>query len=182
MSKPLKIVKLGEKGEEILRKKAAPVKNIKSKKTQELIDSMIETMESLSGVGIAAPQVSEPLRIFIIHSHPSDRYPNAKEFGPITVINPKITDLSRRKEKDREGCLSVPGARGFIPRHYSLVLDYTTKEGKRKKENFERFLARIIQHEVDHLEGYLFPDRVENKKDLIKEKDYQEMIAKRNNS
>jgi peptide deformylase len=182
MGKLLKVAKLGEKGEEILRKKAILVKDVKSKETQDLIDSMIETVQSLSGVGIAAPQVYESLRIFIIHSHPNVRYPNAPEFGPIAIINPEITNLSEEKEKDWEGCLSVPGIRGLVSRHRSLILEYTTREGENKKENFEGFLARIIQHETDHLEGCLFPDRVENEKDLINEKDYQEMITKKANA
>ena len=178
----LKVAKLGEVGGEILRQKAIPVEDVKSKETQELIDSMIETMQDLSGVGIAAPQVSESLRIFIIHSRPNVRYPNAPEFGPVAIINPQITNLSEEKEKDWEGCLSVPGIRGLVLRHKSLTLEYITREGERKKENFEGFLSRIVQHETDHLEGCLFPDRVENEKDLINEKDYQEMIAKKANA
>lgn len=178
----LKVAKLREIGEEILQQKATPVKDVKSGEIQELIDSMTETMQDLSGVGIAAPQVSKSLRIFVIHSHPNVRYPNAPEFGPIAIINPEITNLSEEKEKDWEGCLSVPGVRGFVPRHKTLTLEYVTREGERKKENFEGFLARIIQHETDHLEGCLFPDKVENEKDLINEKDYQEMIAKKTNA
>jgi len=182
MGKLLKVAKLGETGEEILRQKAIPVEDVESGETQELIDSMTETMQDLSGVGIAAPQVHESLRIFIIHSHPNVRYPNAPEFGPVAIINPQITNLSEEKEKDWEGCLSVPGIRGLVPRHKSLTLEYVTREGERKKENFGGFLARIIQHETDHLEGCLFPDRVENERDLISEKDYQEMIAKKANA
>jgi len=182
MGKLLKVAKLGETGEEILRQKAIPVKDVKSGAIQELIDSMTETMQDLSGVGIAAPQVYKSLRVFIIHSHPGARYPDAPEFGPVAIINPQITNLSEEKEKDWEGCLSVPGVRGLVSRHKSLALEYVTREGERKKENFEGFLARIIQHETDHLEGCLFPDRVENGKDLINEKDYQEMIVKKANA
>ena len=182
MGKLLKVAKLGETGEEILRQKAIPVKDVKSGEIQELIDSMTETMQDLSGVGIAAPQVSKSLRIFVIHSHPGVRYPNAPEFGPVAIINPEITNLSEEKEKDWEGCLSVPGIRGMVLCHKSLTLEYVTREGERKKENFGGFLARIIQHETDHLNGILFPDRVENEKDLISEKDYQEMVAKKANA
>jgi peptide deformylase len=180
MSK-LKVAKLGEKaGEEVLRKKAVPVKDIKAKEIQELIDEMIKTMEGLSGVGIAAPQVFKSLRIFVIHSHLNARYPNAPKFGPLAVINPKISEPSEGMEKDWEGCLSIPGVRGLVPRHKSLVLEYTTRERENRKERFEGFLARIIQHETDHLDGILFIDKVENGKDLMREQEYQEMIVIKN--
>src|SRR3989344_4187690 len=110
------LLQIDQLGHPVLRQKARSVENIKSKKIQQLIDDLISTVMDVDGVGIAAPQVYQSLRIFIIASHPNPRYPHAPKMKPTAIINPKILDMSKGKAKDWEGCLSIPGLRGLIPR------------------------------------------------------------------
>ncbi len=165
-------------GDPVLRRKAKAVKNIKDSSVQKLIDDLIITVMDIDGVGIAAPQVYKSLRIFILASHPSPRYPKAPKMKPTAIINPKIISFSKDKKKDWEGCLSIPGIRGIIPRHYSIEVEFTTREGKILRKTYKDFVARIFQHEFDHLEGVMFVDRIESSKDLISEKEYQKMMKK----
>ncbi len=175
MSKLLQISYLGHK---VLRKKAVPVKKVDTKKVQELIDDLIATVKDVDGVGIAAPQVYQSKRIFILASHPNPRYPNAPKMKPTAIINPKIISHSKNIAKDWEGCLSIPGIRGLIPRYQSISVKYTTRQGKTQKRQFKNFVARVFQHEYDHLEGIVFLDRLNNTKDIVTEKEYQKLMAK----
>jgi peptide deformylase len=170
------LLQVAQLGQPVLRKKAPEVKDVKDQDVQRLIDDLIATVMDVDGVGISAPQVYRPLRLFIVASHPSPRYPNAPKMKPTAIINPKIISASKKKTKDWEGCLSVPGVRGFVPRYKSIFVEYTTKNGRRRKRKFEDFIARIFQHEHDHLEGLVFLDRLESTKDIISEKEYQRRI------
>lgn len=173
-----KLLKIAELGEEVLLKKAKPVKNVKNSDIQELINEMIATLKHDNGVGIAAPQVFQSLRIIIVHSYPNPRYPYAPKFGPVAMINPKITKKSKSKEKGWEGCLSIPGFRGFVPRHKEITVEYTARNGEKKTMKAKDFVARIIQHEVDHLDGRLcFLFTKESIKDLATEKVWQKIMA-----
>lgn len=167
-----KILEIEELGNPILRETAKHVDNIGEEYIQRLIDDMIETVKAVNGVGIAAPQVNESYQIFIIDSHPNPRYPNAPRMDPMEVINPQITSRSDEMIKDWEGCLSIPGIRGLVPRHNSLVVEYTTRNGDRKTDELEGFIARIFQHEYDHLNGIVFLDRLESLGEVITEKEY----------
>ncbi len=173
-----KILKVAELGHEVLRRKAdaVPVEELVSPDLQDLIEDMITTLKDSSGVGIAAPQVYESKRIMIIHSFPSPRYPTAPAFGPIALINPKILSKSAKKVDGWEGCLSFPGIRGLVPRHHSVEIEYTDRTGKKFKKVFKDFLARIFQHEFDHLEGIVFLDRIKGK-DIITEKEFLKLMA-----
>ncbi|MCZ6555911.1 MAG: peptide deformylase, partial [Candidatus Dadabacteria bacterium] len=115
-----KILEIAELGHPILREMAAQVKNLEDEEIQNFIDNLIATAIEANGVGIAAPQVYESKRIFIISSRPNERYPNAPEMEPTAIINPEILSFSKEKEKDWEGCLSIPGIRGLVPRHKSI--------------------------------------------------------------
>ena len=117
-------------------------------------------------------------RIFIISSRPNVRYPNAPEMEPTAIINPCILSFSEEKEKDWEGCLSIPGIRGLVPRHKSINVKYLTRDGQEVKREFSHFIARIFQHELDHLNGTVFLDRLQSNKDLVTEKEYQKLISK----
>lgn len=173
-----KLLKVAELGHEILRKKAIPVdiQEITSPDFQDLLDDMIATLKDSSGVGIAAPQIYESKRVMIIHSFPSPRYPTAPEFGPEALINPKIVKKSSRKVKGWEGCLSFPGIRGFVPRFDAVEIEYTDRHGKKQKKSFKNFIARIFQHEYDHLEGIVFLDRIKGK-DIITEKEFLKLMS-----
>src|SRR3989344_8780836 len=172
------LLQVAQLGHQILRKKAKQVKEVKNPTVQKLIDNLIATVMDVDGVGIAAPQVYKSLRIFILASHPNPRYPKAPKMNPTAIINPKIISYSKEKKKDWEGCLSIPGIRGLIPRHYSINVEFTNRDGARLKKTYKDFVARIFQHEHDHLEGIMFVDRVESSKDLISEKEYQKMMKK----
>jgi len=175
MSKLLQISCLGHK---VLRQKAAFVKEVGNREIQELIDDLIATVKDVNGVGIAAPQVYQSKRIFIIASNPNPRYPNAPKMRPTAVINPRILSHSEKKVKDWEGCLSIPGIRGLMPRYQSISVEYTDRKGKIRKRQFKDFIARIFQHEYDHLDGVVFLDRLESTKDIVTEREYLRIIAK----
>ena len=173
-----KLLKIAELGEKVLFEKAKLVKNVKDADIQELIDEMIATLKHDNGVGIAAPQVFQSLRIIIVYSYPNPRYPYAPKFGPEAMINPKITKKSKKKEKGWEGCLSIPGIRGLVPRHKKITVEYTARNGELKIMKAKDFIARIVQHEVDHLDGRLcFLFAKESIKDLATEKVWQKIMA-----
>ena len=173
-----KILEISELGHPILRQRASEVDNLRDKDVQNFIDDLIETCIDSNGVGIAAPQVYKSERIFIISSRPNARYPNAPELGPIALINPAITSFSEEKEKDWEGCLSIPGIRGLVPRHKTIKVKYQTRDGVLVENEFSDFIARIFQHELDHLNGIVFLDRMESSREIITEKEYHRLMTK----
>ncbi|MBE9046982.1 peptide deformylase [Pleurocapsales cyanobacterium LEGE 10410] len=164
-------------GNPILRSKALPVARSSDPTILQLIDSLIDTAIANQGVGIAAPQISQPYRLFIIASHPSERYPYAPTMPPTAIINPQILNHGEEVVKDWEGCLSVPNVRGLVPRYRQIKVEYTTKEGEIKQEILTDFIARIFQHELDHLDGILFTDRVTDPADLYSEAQYRQIIS-----
>ena len=167
------IIKLGNP---ILRQKAAAVENIQSQEIQNLIDELITSVSQANGVGIAAPQIASSYRLFIVASRPNARYPHAPEMHPTAMINPRIIAHSSEMLKDWEGCLSVPDIRGLVPRYQTVEVEYTDCYGNLQKQELTDFIARIFQHEYDHLEGLVFLDRVENNHDLISEEEYQKSV------
>ncbi len=167
--KPSKVIQLGHS---TLRKVAAPVENITHNTTQQLIENMLVTVKNAGGVGIAAPQINVSQRIFIMCSKPNNRYPDAPLMEPTAIINPKILSKSTDTEKDWEGCLSVPAIRGLVPRYRSIQVEYYDKEGVKHNSHYSGFIARIFQHELDHLDGITFVDRVESTRDLFSEEEW----------
>jgi peptide deformylase len=163
-------------GDPRLRQVAQPVENVLSPEIQALIDQLLEAVKAKNGVGIAAPQIAQSLQIMIVASHSSPRYPHAPEMAAMAMINPRIVKLGGDRVLGWEGCLSVPDRRGFVPRHREVTVEYTDRQGLGQTIVFEDFLARIFQHEYDHFQGILFPDRVESPEHLISEAAYQEMI------
>ena len=168
------IIKLGNP---ILRQKAVVVENVQDEKIQNLIDELITSVVQANGVGIAAPQIATSYRLFIVASRPNTRYPHAPEMQPTAMINPQIVANSLEVIKDWEGCLSVPGIRGLVPRYQTIEVEYTDRNGSSQKQELTDFIARIFQHEYDHLEGLVFLDRVENNQDLISEEEYQKSVV-----
>jgi len=165
----LPIAKLGEK---ILRKKSKKVKNILDTEIQDLSKDMLTCVKKNKGVGLAAPQVFKSLRIMVISSNPNERYPNAPKKEPTVLINPKILKTSKSKENGWEGCLSIPGIRAKISRYKKVTVKYTTITNEKKIEKFEGFIARVFQHEFDHLNGLVFLDRVKSTEDIFTEEVY----------
>ncbi|GJD23342.1 peptide deformylase [Rivularia sp. IAM M-261] len=172
MSESLSIIKLGNP---LLRQSSYEINNVKDTRIQKLIDDLMKTLTETNGVGIAAPQVAINYRLFIVASRPNPRYPNAPLMEPIAMINPKIIEHSVETVKGWEGCLSVPGIRGLVPRYQSITVEYTDVTGDSKNVKLVDFVARIFQHEYDHLDGIVFLDRVESTKELISEEEYQKL-------
>ncbi|MDJ0577221.1 MAG: peptide deformylase [Xenococcaceae cyanobacterium MO_234.B1] len=170
------ILDIAQLGNPILRTAAKVVQDITDPKISQLIDSLIATAVANNGVGIAAPQVSQSLRLFIVASRPNIRYPHAPTMQPTAMINPKMISHSEEKVKDWEGCLSVPGLRGLVPRYQTIEVEYFTREGILERKVLTDFVARIFQHELDHLDGIVFLDRLESNEDLYSEEEYQKLI------
>ena len=171
-----RILKIAELGRPVLRRKAKPIKDIEDPQIQELIDKMIATCRAANGVGIAAPQVFESLRVFIVWSHPTPRYPKARATKPEAVINPRILEKSKTRTKDWEGCLSIPGIRALVPRATWIRVSYTNRDGETVNKKLSGFVARIFQHEFDHINGRVFLDRAKAA-DIMTEREYQRLIT-----
>lgn len=156
------ILAVAQKGESILQLKAEPIHTFEFRSLwlSHFIDAMFDTMNAKSGVGIAAPQVYLSKRIIIVASRPNQRYPDALEMQPMVMINPEIIFYSDLVILGEEGCLSVSNQRAHVARAKSIRVRYFNLDGKQFEDDFNGFPARIIQHEVDHLNGILFVDRV----------------------
>ena len=176
MKQKVTLLQIAELGQPVIRKKASRVKKIDDPLIGQLIDDLTATVKEVDGVGIAAPQVYKSLQLFILASHPNKRYPKAPKMKPHAVINPKIISYSQKTEKGWEGCLSIPGIRGLVPRHESIEVEYSTREGGKTRKRFKGFVAKIFQHEFDHIQGTVFLDRLDSSKDIITEKEYQRAL------
>lgn len=168
------ILKVARMGHPVLRQVAEPVppEQITTPQIQQLIDNMIETMYDYDGAGLAAPQVHVSKQIVVLEVSYNPRYPHAPEI-PLTVyINPEITPLTDEMDEDWEGCLSVPGLRGRVPRHVKIRLRAYGRNGNRVDLVLEGFHARVIQHECDHLWGKLYIDRVRDTTSLMFMEEY----------
>jgi peptide deformylase len=162
------ILKVARLGHPVLRQIAEPVPpdQITSLEVQEFIDDLIETMYEYDGAGLAAPQVHVSQQIVVMEVNENPRYPNAPAI-PLTVyINPEITPLTDEMDEDWEGCLSVPGLRGRVPRYTKIRLRAYDRKGKRIDFVAEGFHARVIQHECDHLQGKVYVDRMRDMSSL----------------
>lgn len=159
-----------------LKEKSKVVDDIRDESLNSLIDDMLFTVTEHNGVGLAAPQVGVSKRIIIVASKPNSRYPYAPEEPPEAMINPEILVYSEEQEFDWEGCLSVPDTRGKVPRSKSITLSYTNRTGRQIKKNYEGFLARVIQHEVDHLNGITFVERMERGEKLVTDSEFLKQV------
>ncbi|MCF6443050.1 peptide deformylase [Pseudoalteromonas luteoviolacea] len=168
---------IAQLGHPVLQKQAKLVDDILSDECQNLIGEMMVAVEKANGVGLAAPQIYQSLQVFIMCSKPSVRYPNAPSMQPTAIINPEIIEASEELEKGWEGCLSVPSMRGLVPRHKSISVRYYDQHAKMHTRVFDDFVARIFQHELDHLNGLTFIDRLESPRDLVSENYWYEHIV-----
>ncbi len=163
------IVQLGAK---MLRQEADAVADVRSNETRRSIEAMRNTLATTQGVGLAAPQIGISKRIILIASHPTSRYPHAPSMEPTVMINPGFQPLTEIREKDWEGCLSIPGIRALVPRYKNISIHYTDEQGDCVETQLDGFVARIFQHEFDHLDGMVYLDRVENNQDILSESEY----------
>lgn len=142
----------------ILKKKTEPVSE-NSEELQILIDNMFETMYQASGVGLAAPQIGKSIQLFVMDADSiTEEIDEEKDIGPITLINPEIIEEDEDKVKLEEGCLSIPEVRDDVLRPKSIKVRYTDREFNEQKLEASGWIARVIQHEYDHLQGILFLD------------------------
>src|SRR5919108_237179 len=146
-------------GGPLLRQVASPVKRFDAE-LAALVADMDDTMRSLSGAGIAAPQIGVSLRVVIFELKDNPRYPHLKPVPYTVLVNPVLTPLGEEQEEGWEGCLSVPAMRGLVPRFRRLRYQGFDAHGAPIDRTVEGFHARVVQHEVDHLDGILFPQRV----------------------
>ena len=156
----MSILKVARMGHPVLRAKARTMdrSDIRSAPVQKLIDDMIETMAEYHGVGLAAPQVHQGLRLFVASLNAGDDEEEADE--PFVVINPEIAVVGSDIVEDWEGCLSIPDIRGRVPRARQITVRALNRQGERIELDAHDFPARVIQHETDHLDGILFFDRM----------------------
>ncbi len=147
-------------GHPVLRDQAVEVEKLGSPELRELIADMKETMKAQNGAGLAAPQIGVGQRVVIFGVAENPRYPDAEEVPFTVLVNPKITLLTREVESDWEGCLSVPGMRGVVPRYTRLRYTGFDEDGHPIDRVAEGFHARVVQHECDHLDGILYPQRM----------------------
>jgi peptide deformylase len=147
-------------GDPRLLRMSQPVQDIKAPQLQELLADMDDTMRALDGAGLAAPQIGIPLRVVIFGVAANPRYPDAEPVPQTVLINPVVTVLDETLEEGWEGCLSVPGMRGLVPRHRRLRYEGFDASGGRIERTVDGFHARVVQHECDHLDGILYPMRM----------------------
>jgi peptide deformylase len=172
----MSILKVARMGHPVLRQRARPLDKADCRKppVQKLIDDMIETMYEYHGVGLAAPQVHESLRIFVAML---DDEPDAKS-DAMVLVNPEIVANGTGTEEGWEGCLSIPDIRGMVPRHVDINLRALDRHGKAIEMRLRSFPARVAQHETDHLDGVLFFDRMRSMETLTYLDEFSKYWAK----
>jgi len=174
----MSILKVARMGHPVLRAKALGLdrSDIRRPALQSLIDDLIETMIEYHGVGLAAPQVHESVRLFVATIDPADDERGEPE--PVVIINPEIMLVGSDIIEDWEGCLSVPDIRGRVPRAREIMLRAVDRHGERMELHVHGYPARVIQHETDHLDGILFFDRMRSFDSLTFLDEYSRYWAK----
>ncbi|MFO1222005.1 MAG: peptide deformylase [Burkholderiaceae bacterium] len=152
-------------GDPRLLRIAQPVREFGTSSLRALVDDLFDTMAAARGAGLAAPQIGEDLQLVIFGVEHTDRYPDAPPVPQTVLINPTVTPLGDAMEEGWEGCLSVPGLRGVVPRYARIRYAGFDAEGRPIEREAEGFHARVVQHECDHLIGRLYPTRM---RDLTK--------------
>jgi peptide deformylase len=147
-------------GHPALRERAKPVENLATPELRALVQDMTETMAAKNGAGLAAPQIGVSQRVVIFGVDHNPRYPDAEPVPFTVLVNPKLVILTRDVEEEWEGCLSVPGMRGIVPRYTKLRYTGFDVEGNPIERLADGFHARVVQHECDHLDGILYPQRM----------------------
>ena len=180
---PMSILKIARMGHPVLGKVAAPVKDPTAPEIRRLVTDMVETMIDANGAGLAAPQVYVPLRVVIFQAPPErapegiDEEESYDHTASLTVlINPEIEVLTDDTEDGWEGCLSVPGLRGLVPRYKEIVYRGVGLDGHVIERRAKGFHARVVQHECDHLDGVLYPQRMDDLGELIFESEIRHRI------
>jgi peptide deformylase len=171
----MSILKVARMGHPVLRQRGRPVDHgdLRSPHVQKLIDDMIDTMREYNGVGLAAPQVHENLRLFValLADDPDEKTTAA------VIVNPEIVPNAHAREEGWEGCLSIPDIRGLVPRLTDITVRALDRQGRAIELRLRDFPARIVQHETDHLDGVLFLDRMTSMESLTYLEEYSRYHA-----
>jgi len=149
-------------GDPFLLQRATEVNDFNTPELETLISDMLDTMKAEDGVGLAAPQIGVGLRVVVFGFEDNPRYPDALSVPKTVLINPVITPLSDDMDENWEGCLSVPGMRGLVPRYKSIKYKGFDEQGNSIEVAATAFHARVVQHECDHLDGILYPQRIKD--------------------
>jgi peptide deformylase len=152
-------------GDPVLRERARELEpgEVASVEVQALVDDLVETMRAAGGAGLAAPQVGVPLRLFVVEVRDNPRYPYKPPIPLRVLANPELRPLGDETFPSYEGCLSVPDIRGIVPRHAMVEVAYLDRDGARVRERVRGLSAGTFQHELDHLDGTIFLDRVDDR-------------------
>lgn len=174
----MKKLLLTQFGNPILRKQAGVVRlhALTTKKFQKFIKAMFVTMRESQGVGLAAPQVNQSWQLAVIEIQKSSIRPHVKPLVRQVIINPKILQASKKIVYDWEGCLSLEGVRGCVPRAETITVRYYDASGNLQTKKFGGFQARVFQHEIDHLNGVLYVDRMKDLKTLMTVSEFKKRI------
>jgi len=154
-----KVIKMGDP---LLLQTAKIVENFNSPELEQLVADMKDTMAELNGAGLAAPQIAVSQRVMIFGVAENPRYPDVEAVPETVLINPEVTLLDQEQESGWEGCLSVPGMRGLVPRYKSIRYRGYDQKGELIEREAHGFHARVVQHELDHLDGVLYPQRIKD--------------------
>lgn len=173
------ILKIARSGHPVLRRVAEPVDpaEIKAESVQQLINDLIDTCEDARGAGLAAPQVHVSRRVVLMDLSENPRYPGSGNFPRLIAINPVVTPITDQRQWVWEGCLSIPGLRGRVPRARAVRLEALDGQGETLSLELEGFPAAVVQHECDHLDGKLFVDRMETMESLCFLEEYARYVA-----
>jgi peptide deformylase len=157
------VLKMGDRR---LLQRAQPVRNFGTPQLERLVEDLWDTMAACQGAGLAAPQIGVPLQVVVFGVHGNPRYPQAEDVADTVLINPRLQAIGDAIESDWEGCLSLPGLRGLVPRHSRIRYTGFDVEGRAISREATGFHARVVQHECDHLNGVLFPMRMRSLRDF----------------
>ena len=175
------VLKVAKLGSPILRQIAQPIDlrllSSSNVELQTLIDNMIDTMREEDGVGLAAPQVFQSLQLVVIECSSNNRYSEVPEIPLTVLVNPTIKHYGEEKALGWEGCLSLKDLRGLVSRSKKIIVEYFDREGKPITVNAEGFFAVVLQHEIDHLHGKVFLDRMTDFNQLAYVEEFEKYIA-----
>ena len=174
----MSLLSIAHLGHPILRQKALEVSasEIKSLEFQKFLKDLVETMHEYDGVGLASTQVHVPKRVFVFEVSDKNNLPTKEQISLTVVINPLLKNLSDAKNSNWEGCLSLPGIYGKVPRHNSVLLTGLNPKGQKIEIPLQGFPARVVQHETDHLDGIVFIDRMVSLESLCFEREYRRFV------